>query len=262
MWLPPDPYNQPVKPRRFFEVKLSMCFQSEKRPSVCSTLPKRDRNFFKRVVMPLPGYGWLLRRATLWHCLFFATRVLSENQCNVRPQHEAFNVTCWSHQGFVIATREGTFIRPQYCFETDMNWPVLTFPMWQGQNEPTQVWCSGDPTAWKDTPVPCDDTEPFCRGQATPAMTCPHHGDNRLVKTAQVQTIPYQAAQETRADPGFRWGRTQRSFDPWAQNLLKIGGFPCLKTSWFWENLGGKGGPDPLDLPVEDVCWWCIVRDI
>ena len=43
----------------------------------------------------------------------------------------------------------------------------------------------------------------------------------------------------------------QQSFDPKGfpepKICLKLGGFPknCLKTAWFWRNLGGKGGRAP-----------------
>ena len=59
-------------------------------------------------------------------------------------------------------------------------------------------------------------------------------------------------------DPRF-WSGGPAEFWPqggaWAQNLLKIEVFPwdCLKTAWFWRNLGGKGGRaslDPLLRPV------------
>ncbi len=52
----------------------------------------------------------------------------------------------------------------------------------------------------------------------------------------------------------------QQSFDPKGfpepKICLKLGGFPknCLKTAWFWRNLGGKGGwapRAPLDLLLD-----------
>ena len=44
--------------------------------------------------------------------------------------------------------------------------------------------------------------------------------------------------------------------EAWAQNLLKVGGFPqnVLKTTWFWKNLGGRGARPPTSF----LGWPCL----